>query len=165
MSIDFTKAECRTYSDKKLFGLIDLPPAQISETDGGNWIAVVVNEYRYDVTFTAIDHCIVIKRPDGKDDSRCDGFLTYESTVVFVELKDRDEKGSKWIKEGDEQLRTSIGYFLNTDYSEQFDKTKRKAYIANKAIPKFRDGQQKRMDKFLDDTGFVLRIEKRIILD
>ena len=43
--------------------------------------------------------------------------------------------------------------------------TKKKAYIANSEKPKFRESQKRRMDEFLTDTGYVLRIENRIILD
>ena len=67
MSISFSDATCQTFSNHKQFGLCDEPPpasnpAYIDEDNGSKWIAVVVNEDRYYVTFTAIDNCIVIKR-------------------------------------------------------------------------------------------------------
>ncbi len=80
MSINFSQAKCQGTTDKKLFGLCDDPlpsknPAYIDEKDGSKWIAVVVNEDRHKVIFTAIDHCIEIKREDGKMAKRCDGVL------------------------------------------------------------------------------------------
>ncbi len=168
MSVNFSEAICQTHSAKELFGLCDDPspsknPAYIDELDGTKWIAVVVNEYKYEVIFTAIDNCIEIKREDGTMDKRCDGVLTYGSNVLFVELKERSGLGSKWVIEAEKQLRTSIGYFETTEEAENY--TKKKAYIANREHPKFKESQARRMDQFLIDTDYVLRIENRIILE
>lgn len=54
------------------------------------------NEEKFSVTFTAIDHCIETLRADGSMDKRCDGVLTYGTTVIFVELKERGGKGNGW---------------------------------------------------------------------
>ena len=167
MSIIFFEAKCQTSSARKLFGLFDDPPpasnpACIDELDGAKWIAVVVNEDTYQVTFTAIDNCITIKRPDGKSAKRCDGVLTYNSTVTFVELKQRGAIGNEWVKDAEKQLRTTIGYFELEDDAEDYNK--KKAYIANSEHPKFKESQTRRIEQFFDDTGYVLRIENRIIL-
>lgn len=167
MSIDFNVAKCQTHSDKKIFGLCDDPPpsrnpAYIDEVNGAKWIAVVQNEDLYFATFTAIDNCIEIKRADGTMDKRCDGVLTYNSTVIFVELKARGALGSEWVKDGEKQLRTSISYFEATEEAAGY--AGKKSYIANSEHPKFKESQARRMDQFLSDTGYVLRIENRIIL-
>ena len=165
MSVNFSKAECQDNSGNKLFGLCDDRPGQrayLNEDDGSKWIAVVVNDDRYETTFTAVDHCIDLKSDDGKMAKRCDGFLSYNSTVIFVELKERDALGNAWVTDGEKQLRTSLDFFEAEEYSEQF--TVKKAYIANSEHPKFKVSQLRRMEQFLDDTGFVLRIENRIIL-
>jgi len=165
MSINFSDKNCQDYSDNELFGLCDDRPghrAYIDEKDGKKWIAVVVNEDRYEVTFTAIDNCIEIVRADGKMDKRCDGFLSYNSTITFVELKERGATGNAWVTDGEKQLRTSIQYFKASGESENF--TKKRAYLANSEHPKFKESQSKRMGQFLIDTGYVLRIENRIIL-
>jgi hypothetical protein len=39
---------------------------------------------------------------------------TCHATVIFVELKDRNIFGNAWIKDGDEQLRSTIAIFENT---------------------------------------------------
>ena len=168
MSIEFNVAKCQTHSDKKLFGLCDDPPpsmnpAYIDEKDGGKWIAVVINEDKYAVTFTAIDNCIEIKREDGKPAKRCDGVLTYDDHVIFVELKERGALGNEWVKEAEKQLRTSIGYFENSAEAENY--MRKKAYVANSEHPKFKESQLMRMEKFLIDTGYILRIINRIILE
>lgn len=167
MSINFSEAICQTSSNCKLFGLCDDPPpasnhAYIDENDGKKWIAVVVNDNIHNVTFTAIDNCIVITRPDGKPDKRCDGVLTYNSTVIFVELKQRGAIGNAWVTDAEKQLRTTIGHFELEDDAEDYNN--KKAYIANSEHPKFKESQTRRMEQFFDDTGYVLRIENRIIL-
>lgn len=167
MSLNFFEKSCQSHSNKKLFGLCDdAPPAinhaYIDEADGKKWIAVVENEYTQELTFTAIDNCIEIKRPDGKMAKRCDGVLTYNSNIIFVELKQRGARGNQWVKDGEQQLRTTISYFEQTDAAEDY--SSKKAYIANSEHPKFKSSQALRMDKFLTDTGYVLRVENRIRL-
>lgn len=169
MSIDFFQPACMGYSDRKKFGLCDDPPpnqspAYIDEEDGRKWIAVVVNDNRHKIAFTAIDNCTQIIREDGKSAKRCDGVLTFGGTnVIFVELKARGALGPQWVKDGEKQLRTSITYFEKEEIAETY--TVKKAYVANSEHPKFKDSQMGRMAKFLKETGYVLRIENRIILD
>ena len=168
MSIDLSEAKCNYITEKKLFGLCDDPPppskkAYIDEENGAKWIAVVVNENKQQVKFTAIDNCIEVKNENGTMAKRCDGILTFDSTITFVELKERNEKGSKWVKDAEGQLRFTISYFEKSEDAKNY-KIK-KAYIANSEKPKFRESQKRRMDEFLTDTGYVLRIENRIILD
>lgn len=165
--ITLEKADCHTRSNKKRFGLCDNPhpakdPAYIDENNGGKWIAVVVNEPQYDVVFTAVDHCIETRRDDGEMDNRCDGILFYDTTVIFVELKERSPIGNDWVKDAEVQLRASIEHFeRNVDSDDYIVK---KAYIANNKHPKFKATQTNRMDQFEKDTGYILRIENRIIL-
>ncbi|MEI6139577.1 MAG: hypothetical protein WCP85_09945 [Mariniphaga sp.] len=172
MSINFFEAKCRYITAKKLFGLCDdsthtknktLKQAYLDEENGAKWIAVVDNSYNQRVTFSAIDNCIEIKSEKGKMLKRCDGVLTFDETVAFVELKERVEKKPRWIKDAEMQLRSTIGYFEKSEDAQDY-KTK-KAYIANNQRPKFRESQIDRMDQFLTDTGYVLRIENRIIIE
>ena len=68
MSINFSKVECQDNFENKLFGLCDDRPGQrayLNEDDGSKWIADVVNDDRYETTFTAVDHCIDLKKADG----------------------------------------------------------------------------------------------------
>jgi hypothetical protein len=167
MSIEFKIAKCQTQSDNKKFGLCDDPspsknPAYIDEKDGTKWIAVVENEDKYLVTFTAIDNCIEIKSGDGKMEKRCDGMLTYNSTVVFIELKQRGAKGNAWVEDAEPQLKNSIMHFEKTELSENYNQ--KKAYISNSEHPKFKLSQSQRMENFYIDTGYILRIEARIKL-
>ncbi|WP_134087752.1 hypothetical protein [Olivibacter sp. XZL3] len=167
MSVNFLDENCQTISSKKLFGLCDpsvptVGPAYIDEEDGAKWIGVVVNEYLYNVTFTAIDHCIDIRLPNNTQAKRCDGVLTYNNTAIFVELKDRPSAGNNWVKDAEQQLRSTINHFENTNDAAYY--TEKKAYIANSGHPKFKSSQIQRMEKFRIETGYVLRIENRITL-
>ncbi|MBN8651497.1 MAG: hypothetical protein KF763_04835 [Cyclobacteriaceae bacterium] len=166
MSVNFLAPTCQDISDKKVFGLCDDRPQQrayLDETDGAKWVAVIANELRHTVTFTAVDHCITILKADGTMHKRCDGLLTYDNVVLFVELKERGGKGTNWIAEGYEQLRTTISHFEASDLPVLY--TIKKAYIANGQRPKFRFTQTERMERFFQETGYVLRIERRIVLD
>jgi hypothetical protein len=163
----FFDPKCQSSSKRNLFGLCDDPPpsnrpAYIDKTDGSKWIAIVDNEPKFQVNFTAIDHCIEILKPDGNPEKRCDGVLTYNSTISFVELKVRDALGNALVKDAEEQLRATISHFEKQQESLNF--TTKKAYIANSEHPKFKVSQARRMDQFLSDTGYILRIENRIIL-
>lgn len=164
----FFLTNCQTASKAKIFGLCDDPspaknPAYINEVDGKKWIAVVTNPYLFDVIFTAIDNCVETLKPDGKMSQRCDGALTHGNTVIFVELKQRGALGNAWVIDAEQQLRTTIGNFKETHEYEKFPI--RKAYISNSEHPKFKQTQSVRMEKFEEQTGYVLRIENRISLD
>ncbi|MBC7383278.1 MAG: hypothetical protein H7296_09865 [Bacteroidia bacterium] len=167
MSLNFDVANCQTKSSRKSFGLCDDPlpannPAYIDETNGDNWIAVVENEDKQEITFTAIDNCIEILNANGNLKQRCDGMLTYNTTIIFVELKDRDAQGNAWVEDAIPQLKSSIESFENIIMAHNFKK--KLAYISNKQHPKFKSTQQRRMDAFYDDTNYVLRIQGRINL-
>lgn len=167
MSSFFNIKKCQNQSQKKIFGICDEPapnnnPAYIDEKNGQDWLAVVINDLLFRVTFTAIDNCIKLTRADGKSDKHCDGVLTFDSTIIFVELKDRKPKGNQWVKDGELQLKRTIVQFEQTEEAEKY--SSKKAYIANNQHPKFKSSQIRRMEQFLIDTGYILRIENRIAL-
>ena len=168
MEIDFLNSQCQSVSNKKRFGLCDeqdnKEPAYLDEQNEDKWIAVVENEELKEVHFIAIDYCIDIWRDKEKKemDNRCDGMLWYETSIVFVELKDRVSKKNTnaWVKAGEIQLKRTIEYFEKTGQSDKF--TEKRAYIANKAHPIFKESQLQRMKSFKQETGYTLRIENRI---
>ena len=121
---------------------------------------MVHNESQEAVSFVPIDHCIDLRKPDGKMDNRCDCCLFHHDTIAFVELKKRGGRDTRWIREGVEQLRATIKHFEKEDEAKAF--RKKKAYIANSMRPLFRSAQAGRMERFSDETGYVLRIESHI---
>ena len=168
MEIDFFNSQCKSVSNKKLFGLCDeqdnKEPAYLDERNGDKWIAVVENEELKEIHFIAIDNCIDIWRDEVRKemDNRCDGMLWYETSIIFVELKDRVSKKDKnaWVEDGEKQLKCTIEYFEKTEQSNNF--REKRAYIANKAHPIFKESQLVRMKNFKEETGYTLRIENRI---
>ena len=165
MPINFLEAKCSETTNVSLFGLCDAPPpskdpAYISYeiADKTEWIAEVENNSLLEVVFTAVDNCIDVKRSDGSEEQRCEGFLTYSDVVIFVELKNRASKG--WISKGRDQLMKTIELFsLNHDISLYNGK---RAHIANKQRPFFEGGFQQTIDTFKADTGFTLQIQSTI---
>lgn len=165
MSINFFDENCQNKTDYPRFGLCDEPspsntPAyiDINETNQeAKWIAIVENPNKIEVTFTAIDNCIKIEESDGK---RCDGMLTHQDSIIFVELKERSYRNSDWINEGEKQIENTINIFSNNhDISKYRSK---RAYIANRKKPKFPYTHKEKMQRFKNKTGFRLNIQNII---
>ena len=164
MSINFFKSTCQSQTNQYKFGLCDDPnedPAYIDTDidDCSKWIATVENNQEIEVIFTAIDNCIEILRSDGTMDNRCDGMLTYNNHLIFVELKEKNYRNN-WVVKGEKQLKNTINVFI-ANHDLEIYKSK-KAYIANNKKPNFQSSQITRMDKFKDETGFRLIIQNTI---
>lgn len=156
MPIDYF-SDCKTESIKKEFGLCDdQPPAQnpayIDQEHSHKWIGIVKNPLEKNICFNAIDNCIDIRRSDNTMDSRCDGVLSFQKNLIFVELKER--KGGQWLKEGREQLTATIKRFKQECNITQFKSVK--GYVCNNLRPLAHAGQAINIQQFKDDTGFIL---------
>jgi hypothetical protein len=163
MSVNFFDPQCQEMTIEIKFGLCDDKPnhpAYIDSSDQGKWIAIIENHDQVEVVFTAIDNCIDIRRSDGSRESRCDGMMIYTDKIIFIELKERQNKG--WIDKGESQLRTTISIFSSNNNINQYQS--KAAYIANKLRPNFESNTMTRMQKFKDDTDFILRIRSMIEL-
>ncbi len=163
MSINFFDANCQSQTNQPKFGLCDdlnEDPAYIDIDDCSKWIAIVENNQEIEVIFTAIDNCIEILRSNGEMENRCEGMLTYNNHIIFVELKERKYTNSVWIEEGEKQLRKTIAVFVNHNNLAIFKS--KKAYIANSKKPQFQYSHKDRMQKFRTDTGFRLSIQNTI---
>lgn len=157
MPIDFFKNTCKTTSKGKVFGLCDDPPpaenpAYIDEVDSSKWIAEVTNNSASEVSLYAIDHCVDILRPNGDMESRCDGMLTHDDNLTFVELKDRGHKG--WLVKGREQLTITIQNFVAHHDISIYNKVE--AYVCNKQRPFIVTGISEEVQMFKDDTAALL---------
>lgn len=168
MTINFFKEHCQRKTDQPKFGLCDDPPPSNDPAyididvcnEEKKWIAIVENSKKIEVIFTAIDNCIEIKRANGEMDKRCDGMLTYQNSIIFIELKERSSRNSIWIDEAEGQLKNTIHRFLkNYDIANYRSK---KAYIANRKKPSFQYSHKQKMQKFKNKTGFILIIQNTI---
>lgn len=156
MSINYF-LDCKSTSKKKKFGLCDdqipkLNPAYIDEVDPVKWIGIVNNPLESYINFNAIDNCIDIRRDDNSMDSRCDGLLSYQKNLIFVELKERE--GGQWLKKGREQLTATIKRFKQECDITQYSNVK--GYVCNSLRPRAHFGQAANIQEFKDDTGFIL---------
>jgi hypothetical protein len=158
MSIDFFEGKCKSSSDKIEFGLCDdsppsAEPAYIDEDDNNKWIGIVKNPSEKNIKFIAIDACIDIRKPDGGLESRCDGLLSFDNDLIFVELKSRESGG--WLKKGREQLTITVNNFKEnyniTDYNSVY------ANVCNSLRPISNVGYANQIQQFYDDTGLVLK--------
>jgi hypothetical protein len=164
----FAKAIHQEITKETKFGLCDdQPPAQnpayLDFTDTIKWIAIVENNDKKTITFTAIDNCKEFEYPKkdgqiGEKGKRCDCVLTLDTQIVFVELKTRT--GSGWLATADGQLRSTIDFFEKHSDANYF--LEKYAYIANSMRPKTSKNYLTTMEKFLNDTGYVLRVQNRI---
>ncbi|MGL5133932.1 MAG: hypothetical protein ACRC78_15515, partial [Planktothrix sp.] len=91
---------------------------------------------------------------------RCDGILTYQNSIIFVELKERNYRNSTWIEEGEKQLKNTIELFIENNKITNYKS--KKAYIANRKKPSFQYAHNERMQKFRNTTGFRLIIQNTI---
>jgi hypothetical protein len=124
--------ECLQLIQLDTFGISDVEggnglPAKITECPNPETDFVVNNKSGIDVFFKAVDWCVPICRTgtynlddDDREPSqfssdditegdfikRCEGFLQFNDTVVFIEIKDRP-RGS-WLKDAREKFEETI---------------------------------------------------------
>lgn len=165
MPIDFFTEACRSISNKKTFGLCDDPPpantpAYIDENNSNQWIGIVNNKNAHSVHFYAIDHCVDILRADGRMERRCDGLLCHSKKMIFIELKSQKKKGSAWLTEGREQLKTTIDIFRKNVDESSYESIE--AYVCNQLKPRANQGHAVQIQKFKDETGVNLKTKQII---
>ncbi|CAM3433633.1 hypothetical protein ABF190_000976 [Flavobacterium psychrophilum] len=163
MPIDFFENKCKSTSNKIEFGLCDDSspaenPAYINEDDDSKWIGIVKNNTNKEIEFIAIDSCIDIRRPDGKLESRCDGLLSFDTNLIFVELKSRESK--KWFKTGREQLTNTIRIFKDNYDISKYNSIS--GNVCNGLRPQSHAGQATNIQQFFDETGLILKGDRTI---
>ena len=172
MSIKFFDDAHKSCSSKKQFGLCDditnpivlRCPAYISEDEGvrhTDWVAEVTNNYEFFVEFFPVDNCISILRPDGNEDNKCDGLLKYNRVLFFVELKNRFARHG-WVAEAYNQLKTTIEHYSQHHELSDFETVE--AYICNQQRPAAVVAANSERQKFENDTGIRLFIDRNIVL-
>lgn len=167
MSVEFLKEDCRKTTRERKFGLYDgedNTPVAIKLTEEETWNATVVNKAGKAVLVTAIDNCIDIFRDNGQMDSRCDCMLTFDSTIVFVELKNK--RGS-WQAEGLTQIENVVKRMIleMPGYYEAFKK--RKGIVANRKhqFPVFQESNREQRQYFSSNYKMRIQFEGEIIID
>lgn len=152
------KEDCRI---DDLFGICDNQnntAAYTNTTNPNKWIAKIINERKIEVSFTAIDNCIVIFKKNSKDkESTCDGMLTFENSIYLLELKNERKE---WVTEAINQLENTIKLLLTNHTLVDFKL--KKAFACNKKHPSFKTMDNELKKKFFHKTGFRIDIQAEI---
>lgn len=163
MLVDFFKAGCQTQTNEELFGLCDDSNATKKEKayldfiDKEKWIATVINNKNKEITFTAIDYCVLIWDRNIDNPSRCDGMMNYEDTIIFIELKTRGRN----TLTTDQLEKTILPFLENVDIDNYNVK---KAYVSNK--PMFAVNYTDKKDRFIKEySGFRCYANSKIIIE
>lgn len=165
--MDFCKIECQTRTNERKFGIYDAEdntPAKISYGSAHSWNAKVINETCKNVLFTAIDNCIDIKRPNGDMDNRCDCMLTYDETLVLIELKNK--RGS-WQTEGLFQIQTTLERMVDSGNGFLDTFKKRRAFVVNRKhqFPSFQESNIEQREYFWKNYRTRIQFEATIIIE
>ena len=166
MPINFFDTGCKTESNNSNFGLCDdAPPSEkaayIDDNNTSKWISKVSNPTNKNVNFYAIDNCVTIMKADGiNKESRCDGMLHFDNSVLFVELKMRGSSG--WLTKARSQLTNTLNKFQLDNNLSDFDKVE--AYACNGLRPLAIQGNNTELQKFKDATGLIMYAQQDINL-
>lgn len=137
MPVNFFDKDCQEgHILDREFGICDQQDGEKAFVDRDNrpaWIATVNNNANIPLTFTAIDNCVEILRDDGGMEKRCDGMLTSDEHIVFLELK---SKRTNWVSEAAAQLESTIRNFIKHHNILLF--ASKRAFACNNKHPQFR---------------------------
>ena len=137
------------------------PAYTTSEHGCDKWCAKIENKEHKKIQFIAIDKNIDIRKPNGEQESRCDGMIFAADTMelCFVELKDYHVGG--YIGDATDQLLTTIEYFLANHHYEDYHN--RRAFACNPQHPNFAFSARQRINEFYNTTHFRLLPQATII--
>lgn len=137
MSLNFLNNTCKEQERFDLtFGICDSQDGTKAYSDAKNpetWIASVKNDSAIGLTFTPVDKCL-IKDNEYPGRGRCDGILTSEQHLYFVELKNQ---AKDWISDAIVQLGSTIEFFKAAHDIDQFKH--KKAFACNKKRRQFHE--------------------------
>jgi hypothetical protein len=166
MSVNFFETDCKEESKKdKQFGICDDQngtKAYTDTTDSTKWIAKVTNVKEIDVSFTAIDNCIIVFKEGTKDkESSCDGMLTFAQSLYLVELKKQGTGG--WISDAKGQLENTIKLISENHDLSNF--RYKKAFACNRKHPCFTVIDTAERKSFFERTGgFRIDVQEEIVV-
>ena len=166
MSVNFFETDCKEESrNEKQFGICDDQNGTKAYTDlanSTNWIAKVKNDNEIDVSFTAIDNCIIVFKEGTRDkESSCDGMLTFAQSLYLVELKKQGTGG--WISDAKGQLENTIKLISENHDLSNF--RYKKAFACNRKHPSFTVIDTAERKSFFERTGgFRIDVQAEIVI-
>jgi len=162
---DFFENACKELPrTDAIYGICDLPNDKaFTTTENKNqWIATVENKNALEVTFTAIDKCLFAD-DEFPGRGRCDGMLTTDQHLYFVELKDRKSKGHA-NKEALEQLESTVKFLYEFNPQEVKKFRYKKVFACNRKKPHFAVVDSERQRKFYDTYKFRIDTQAKIVV-
>lgn len=164
MRVQFFKTACQKTTNAIKFGLYDAEdntPVEIKLKDEELWNATVLNNKTKNVLVTAIDNCIDVLKPNGEMDNRCDCMLTYDNTLLLVELKNKRES---WQSEGLAQIESIVKIMIDETPEFYYGFETRKAIVANRKhqFPAFHESNIEQRQIFRSKYGMRIQFESEI---
>lgn len=166
MSVNFFETDCKEESrNEKQFGICDDQngtKAYTDTSDSTKWIAKVTNVKEIDISFTAIDNCVIVLKDGTKDkESSCDGMLTFTQNLYLVELKKQGTGG--WISDAKGQLENTIKLISENHDLSNF--RYKKAFACNRKHPSFTVIDTAERKSFFERTGgFRIDVQAEIVV-
>jgi hypothetical protein len=166
--VDFLSSQCRTTKNWSLFWIGDsqekvkqTEPAFITLNENvEGCVAEVDNSASLTFDFYAIDACLILRKRNSEKISLCDAMIVTNNSIVFIELKDRNDK--KEVK-GIEQIETTIDHFLKAH--PDFSSNMKRGYFCNKKHPNFGTSKSGKVEEIIEKYGFRLCFKTKIILN
>lgn len=162
MNLNFLTNDCRENARTDIsFGLCDAQDGNIAYSDTlhqATWIATVRNNMATSITFTPVDKCI-IKDNEYPGRGRCDGILTSQDHLYFVELKDQ---ARGWLNQAIEQLESTIDFFKANHEINNF--RHKKAFACNRQHGHFYEIDNEVNLRFFQKHGVRLDIQAEILI-
>lgn len=165
--IHFFDTPCKeSVRTDNLFGICDDQNGEKAYTEVDNsekWIAIIKNEQQIEVTFTAIDNCIILLKEGTNDQEKsCDGMITFLDSIYLVELKNQGSKG--WIPGAFKQLESTIKFIQRDPNFATFKYKKAIACNRKRKYPRFTTIDSERNKRFFKTYGFRIGIQAEIII-
>lgn len=162
MSIDFLGGKCQEPPTRALkFGICEDPSTKIAYTDevhAGSWIATVQNDSALELTFTAVDKCL-LQDDEYPGRGRCDGMLISDQHLYFIELKD---EASGWITGAVDQLESTIQFFLESHDASCYKH--KKAFACNRRHRHFQELDNELNLRFFRDYKFRIDAQATVMV-
>lgn len=162
MSYQFLGSSCQEEPRKDiLFGVCDDEDGRKAYTDTGTtakWIATVSNPNAVEVSFIAVDKCVILDEQE-QGRGRCDGILVTDNQIYFVELKNL---GSHWIQGAIDQLESTIEFFKQSHELAAFKH--KKAFACNKKRKHFQEIDNEENLRFFRKHKVRLDVQADIII-
>lgn len=124
----------RVGADIQFFGIYDpprrRPTVSLDPLMQEQWIAVISNLSREEITFIAIDNG-VLAQGELAGEPRCDCMILTRRHLYFIELKDRNNYADANSK-GKKQLEATIALFRSLHPQDFLSRHVRRAYVCNR---------------------------------